>query len=115
MVKESFDGIMLLHNWKQEAPNILKLVQIILATAGTSAFAERKFSLSRRLKTWLRLGMHDDMFDALRLMAWYKDDVDTILDLVKVNNEYISNCKDNTRSKLYGIFFTKEDFVKKSK
>ena len=102
MVKESFDGIMLLHNWKQEAPNILKLVQIILATAGTSAFAERKFSLSRRLKTWLRLGMHDDMFDALRLMAWYKDDVDTILDLVKVNNEYISNCKDNTRSKLYG-------------
>ena len=55
------------------------------------------------------------MICLIGLMAWYKDDVDKMIDLVKVSNEYIDNCKDNTRSKLYGKKFTKEDFVKKSK
>ena len=69
----------------------MKLTKIILATAGISEFAERTFSLSRQLKTWLKLGMNDDMFDALGLIAWCNDDVDTMQDLVKVGNEYISN------------------------
>ena len=99
MVEECFLGDMPLRYWKLEAPTVLKLIQIILATAGTSAYAERTFSLARRLKTWLRLGMADTMFDALGLMAWYKDDVDAMLDLIKVGNEYIDDCKDNTRSK----------------
>ena len=65
MVKESFRGEMPLRFWKLEAPTVLKLIQIILATAGTSAYAERIFSLARRLKSWLRLGMSETMFDAL--------------------------------------------------
>ena len=114
MVEESITSNMPLRFWKHEAPNVLNLIQIIMATAGTSAYAERTFSLARRLKTWLRLGMDDSMFDALGLMAWYKDDLDKMLDLVKVGNEYIRDCKDNTRSKNYGIKFTKEDFITKT-
>ena len=40
------------------------------------------------------------MFDTLRLMAWYKVDVDKMFDLFKVGNEYINDCKDNTCSKI---------------
>ena len=115
MVEESIlSNNMPLRFWKHEAPNVLKLIQIIIATAGTSAYAERTFSLARRLKTWLRLGMDDSMFDDLGLLAWYKDDLDEMLDLVKVGNEYIRDCRDNTRSKNYGIKFTKEDFITKT-
>ena len=47
-------------------------------------------------------------------MAWYKDNLDEMLDSVKVGNEYIRDCKDNTRSKKYGRTFTKEDFITKN-
>ena len=57
--------------------------------------------------------MYDSIFDALGLMAWYKDDLDEMLDLIKVGNEYIDDCKDNTHSKNYGRKFTKEDFITK--
>ena len=58
-----------LHYWQSKSPVVLTLVQIIVATAGTSAFTEY-FSLARRLKTYLRLSMGDDMFDALGLIGW---------------------------------------------
>ena len=51
MVQESFLCEMSLRFWKLEAPTVLKLIQIILATAGKSAYAERKVSLARRLKS----------------------------------------------------------------
>ena len=54
--------------------------------------------------------MNDNMFDALGSIAWYKTNVDEVLDLVKVGNEYISKCKDNTRSKLYGKSSQKQIF-----
>ena len=99
-----------LQYWEYEAPTVLVLVQIILATAGTFAYAERTFSLARRLKTYLRSNMGDDMFDAMGLMSWYKDDIDEMLDLVHIGNEYIDGCRDDSRSKYYGRKFTKEDF-----
>lgn len=109
MIKISFKSTVL-HLWEYEAPTVLTLVQIILATASTSAYAERKFSLARRLKTYLRLNMGDSMFDALGLMGCYKEDIDKMLDLVYIGNEYIEDCKDESRSKHYGKKVTKEDF-----
>ena len=113
MIKKSLKSIPL-HYWKHEMPTVLKLVQIVVATAGISAFAERTFSLARRLKTYQILNMGDIMSDALGVMAWYKDEVNTLVDLVKIGNEYIENCKDKSRSRNYGKKFTDDDFVTKN-
>ena len=88
MIKKSLKSTQL-QLWELEAPIVLALVQIIIATAGTSAYAERTFSLARRLKSYLRSNMGDDMFDALGLMGWYKKDVNKMLDLVHIGTEYI--------------------------
>ena len=50
MMRNSFKDKIPLRIWKVHAATILTLVQIIKATAGTSAFEERIFSLARRLK-----------------------------------------------------------------
>ena len=110
MIKISLKKSTQLQLWEFKAPSVLALVQIIIATAGTSAYAKRTFSLARRLKSHLRSNMGDDMFDALGLMGWYKEDIDKMLDLVHIGNEYIEDCKDDSRSKHYGKKFTKEDF-----
>ena len=112
MIKKSLNSTPL-HCWKYEAPTVLRLGQIIVATAGTSAFAKRTSSLARRLKTYHRLNMGDIMFDALGIMAWYKDEVDEMVDLVKIGNEYIEDCKDKSRSRNYGKKFTNDDFLTK--
>ena len=46
-------------------------------------------------------------------MAWYKDEVDEMVDLVKISNEYIEDCKNKSRSRNYGKRFTDDDFVTK--
>ena len=112
MIEHSFQSTPL-RRWNLHAPTVLTLVQIIIATAGTSAFAERTFSLARRLKTYLRLGMGDEMFDALGLMGWYNNEVDEMVNLETIGNEYIENCENDSRFKNYGEKFTFEDFVTK--
>ena len=104
-----------LHKWKVYAPVILILVQIIRATAGTSSFYERTLSLAHCLKTWLWLSMDDTLFDSLGLMAWYKDDIDIILDLEKIGNDFIDNCKNDDCAISYGNRFTKYDFKARGK
>ena len=89
------------------------MVKIIIATAGTSASAERTFSLARRLKSYLRLGMGDDTFDALGLVSWHNNEVDEMVNLKITGNEYIDSCKNDSRFKNYGNNFTFEDFVTK--
>ena len=112
MIEHSFKSTPL-RIWKLHAPTVLTLVQIIIATAGTSAFAERTFSLARRLKSYLRLGMGDEMFDALGLMGWYNNEVDEMVNLETIGNEYIEKCENDSRFKNYGEKFTFEDFVTK--
>ena len=112
MIEHSFKSTPL-RSWKLHAPTVLTLVQIIIATAGTSAFAERTFSLARRLKSYLRLGMGDEMFDALGLMGWYNNEVDEMVNLETIGNEYIEKCENDSRFKNYGKKFTFEDFVTK--
>ena len=43
-------------------------------------------------------------------MAWYKDDLETIIDLIKVGNEFIDDCKNERRATNFGEKFTMEDF-----
>ncbi len=89
-VRNSICNQIELRYWEINAKYVLILLRLILVAAGTSAFAERTFSLSRRIKTWLRAGMDDTTFDDLGLLAWYKDDIDTIIDGVKIGNAFIA-------------------------
>ena len=54
--------------------------------------------------------MDDKLFNSLGLIAWYKDDLETILDLIKVGNEFIDDCKNERRATIFGEKFTMEDF-----
>ena len=54
--------------------------------------------------------MGDDTFEALGLMGWYKDDIDKMLDVVSIANEFIEECKDDKRYKQYGTKFTNKDY-----
>jgi hypothetical protein len=100
-----------LSDWKANAPNVFNMVAIVLVAAGTSAFAERTFSLSRRIKTWLRSHMHDDTFAACGLLAWYgqnnKKEFYNMLDLVKIANDFANS--NSGRRASYGNFCL-EDF-----
>ena len=40
-------------------------------------------------------------------MAWYKHDLDKILDFEKVGNDFIESCKNDDRAKSYGNRFYK--------
>ena len=42
-----------------------------------------------------------------------EDEVDKMVDLVSIGNEYIQDCKDESRTRNYGIKFTKHDFASK--
>ena len=44
---------------------------------------------------WIRLNMDDTLLDSLGLIASYKDDLDKIIDLETIGNEFIDNCKNN--------------------
>ena len=84
-------------------------MRLILVAAGTSAYAERTFSLSRHIKTWLRAGMDDKTFDDLGLLAWYSDDIDNIVDTLKLANNFIE--MKEGRKRIYGAQFTENDLI----
>ena len=48
-------------------------------------------------------------------MDCYKDDLDKILDLEKVGNNFIENYKNDDRAKSYGNGFTKDDLKARGK
>ena len=85
------------------------MLRLVLVAAGTSSFAERTFSLSRHIKTWLRAGMDDTTFDNLGLLAWYSDNIDSIVDSVKIGNKYFEMREG--RKMIYGAEFTEDDFI----
>ena len=92
--------------WWNEVPTLMKLLCLISVAAGTSSFAERTFSLARRLMTWTRAHMDEEKFDNIGILGWYKDDLNDILDLVKVANEWVD--EKQTRFSKFGRF-TEED------
>lgn len=90
MVQESMQGSKPIQDWKLEAPIVMKLLGIAAAIAGTSSFAERTFSLARRLKTYLRSQMKNTRFHQLGILAWYPEsDLKSIIDFVAIGNLYI--------------------------
>ena len=109
MVRKSIKENTSLRIWEMSAKYVLTLLRLILVTAGTSAYAERTFSLSRHIKTWLRSGMDDKIFDDLGLLAWYSDTIDNSINQVKIGNEFIEERK--VRKQIYGAQFTEADFI----
>ena len=87
---------------------VLTLLRLTRDAVGTLAYAERTFSLSRHIKTWLRSGMDDKTFDDLGLLTWYSDTIDDIINPVKIGNEFIEERKG--RKQIYGAQFTEADF-----
>ena len=96
-----------LDHWEINAKYLLILLRLIVVAAGTSAFAERTFSLARIIKTWLRFHMNDSTFADLGLLAWYKDDLDGFIDPVQIGNKYIG--LKPGRKAMYGTSFTERD------
>ena len=104
-----------MHEWKLKIPNVFKVVAIMTVIAATSAFAKRTFSLVHHLCTYLRSQMKDETFHKLGILAWYdKNELDEIIDLVKIGNEFIA---DNSahRKNMFGTHFTKDEFAPKFK
>ena len=85
------------------------MLRLIIVAAGTSAYAERTCSLSRRIKTWLRAGMYDKTFDDLGLIAWHSNEIDSIVDCVKIGNKFIE--MKIGKKILYGAKFTEDYFI----
>ena len=56
----------------------------------TSATAERSFSTTRRMKTWLRLSMERKRFNLLAKLNFHKDMTDEI-NFVEIGNAFISS------------------------
>ena len=75
-------------------------------------FAERTFSLARRLKTYLRANMRDERFNQLGLLAWYDDELLDIIKLEPIGNNYIQEKPDH-RKKMFGQSFSSSDFEHK--
>jgi hypothetical protein len=86
------------------------MIQIVLVASGTSAFAERTFSMAWHLKTWLHTSMKDERFCNLSILGWYADELDNIVDFVKLgNNDFVQEGRDEQRQMFLGKF-TAEDF-----
>jgi len=64
---------------KSVYPNLLySLLQVALSIHVSSATCERSFSAMRRIKTWLRTSMHQDIFTNLSLIHIERDISNTI-------------------------------------
>jgi hypothetical protein len=91
---------------------VLKLMAISAALAATSAFAERTFSLARRIKMYMQSQMTDESFWMLSLLSWYgKDKLDKVVDLVQIRNKFLQDAAVDSRKLMFGTEFTPEDFV----
>ena len=73
------------------ASTVSTLLGIVIVAAGTSAFSEKEFSIVRRIRTRLRNGMINDIFYDLGVLNWFNDDMDNIINAVKVGNLYVAD------------------------
>ena len=91
---------------RKQIPNLIKICQLLIVNPATSCTAERSFSTTRRLKSWLRASMTTKRFNAFATLNSNKDLTDK-LHFMEIGNEFISkNCE---RFHQYGQF-TKDDF-----
>lgn len=76
-------------------PNLVKVLQIILTIAITSASCERTFSSLKRIKTWLRTTMSEDRLVDLATLSIERD-MSANLSLDQVVTDF-SNKENNRR------------------
>ena len=57
-----------------------------------------------RLMTWTRSTMREEMFDAIGILGWYKEELDDILDLKQIANDWVRSYGIGNRIGNFGNF-----------
>ena len=85
--------------------NVCKICRILAVNPASNATIEETFSLTRRVKTWMRSTMLPTRFNSDSILNSYKDRTDK-LDLIKIANAFVKS--DDNRKRIFGKF-TKKD------
>ena len=85
--------------------NVCKICRILAVNPASNATIEQTFSLTRRVKTWMRSTMLPTRFNSDSILNSYKDRTDK-LDLIKIANAFVKS--DDNRKRIFGKF-TKKD------
>ena len=81
------------------------LVKLILVVPGTNAISEHSCSALRRLKTYLQMTMCQDRSRLNHCMLLYvHKELTDALEMTDIGNQFLSNCKDQTRLSHFGRF-----------
>ena len=80
--------------------NVITIIWLVLTNGSTSVSAERSFSMTRRMKTWLRSTMTQKRFNSLVVLNTHKDILDE-LSLVEVRNDFVDR-RQNRRNE-FGV------------
>ena len=85
---------------------VSKLMELILVLPATTATAERCFSKLKLVLPPKRSNMTQEHLNHFMIISLYPDLLDG-LDTSEIADEFVSQCCDNTRKKLFGKFETK--------
>ena len=85
--------------------NVCKICRILAVNPASNATIKQTFSLTRRVKTWMRSTMLPTRFNSDSILNSYKDGTDK-LDLIKIANAFVKS--DDNRKRIFGKF-TKKD------
>ena len=83
-------------------PDIVNLLKLLLVNPATSATAERSFSVTRRLKTWMRSTMLPGCLNAVAILHEHKT-LANRLNLTDIAKEFVS--RDEFRTCAFGNFY----------
>ena len=87
--------------FKPMLSEVAKLLELVLVLPATTATAERSFSKLKLVKTHLRSTMKQTRLNHFMLLGLNQELLDK-LDTNKIAQEFVSQCYDNTREKLFG-------------
>ena len=82
---------------------VFTLVKLILVVPATNALSERSCSVLKILKTYLRTTMCQDRLSHCMILYVHKELIDA-LEITDIGNQFVSNCKDQTRLRRFGRF-----------
>ena len=82
---------------------VFTLIKLILVVNATNALSERSCSALRRLKTYLRTTMCQDRLNHCMILYVHKE-LTYNLEITDIGNQFVSNCKDQTRLSHFGRF-----------
>ena len=79
---------------------VISVCNLLLVSPETG---ERSFSTARRLKTWLRSTMTQELFSNLTMLNSHKERTER-LSLVDIANEFADRIRNDNRKRNFGIF-----------